>query len=130
MLYNAGQVAREIYHLLSFLDRISDETLDTLVGFCAGRSAIVGIQRAQASKLIKRLATTPTPTPTLDNEIWAAEIGGNIVGEVEGKLQNVLSVLSSRERSVKGLWTSYCHCPPSSKSKHFQSFESFLLLQS
>lgn len=95
MLCTTAKVAGKIYHTLTFLDRISNENLDTLVGLCAGRNALVGIQRAQASKLIKRLASTPTPTTILDNEIWAAEVGGDIVGEVEGKLGIHLFVLSS-----------------------------------
>jgi hypothetical protein len=86
MLYTTTKIAGKIYHAITILNRISDESLDTLVGLCAGRIAIVRIQREQSSKLIKRLAATQLPTPVLDDEHWAAEVGGNIVGEVEGKL--------------------------------------------
>jgi hypothetical protein len=61
------------------------ETLDTLVGLCAGRGALLCIERKQSAKLITRLSATQTPAPILDDATWAAQVGGSIVGEIEGK---------------------------------------------
>ena len=85
ILYSAQTVAGKFCHTLTFFDRISDETLDTLVGLCAGRGALLCIQRKQSAKLITRLSATQTPTPILDDATWAAQVGGSIVGEIEGK---------------------------------------------
>ncbi|PMD56012.1 uncharacterized protein K444DRAFT_666645 [Hyaloscypha bicolor E] len=84
ILYSAQTVAGKFCHTFTFFDRISDETLDTLVGLCAGRGALLCIERKQSAKLITRLSATQTPAPILDDATWAAQVGGSIVGEIEG----------------------------------------------
>jgi hypothetical protein len=85
VLYSAQRVAGIFYNTLIFFDHVSDETLDILVGLCAGRGALLRIQRKQSANLISRLSATQTPTPILDDATWAAQVGGSIVGEIQGK---------------------------------------------
>jgi hypothetical protein len=84
-LCSVQKVAETIYHTLTFYNNVSDETLNTLVGLCAGSGALLQIERKQTLKLIKRLSASQTLSPILDDEAWAAEVGGSLVGEVEGQ---------------------------------------------
>jgi hypothetical protein len=73
-----------IYHTLTLFNDVSDDTLNVLVGLCAGRGALLRIERKQTLKLFKRLSASETHISILDDETWAAEVGGSVVGEVEG----------------------------------------------
>jgi hypothetical protein len=84
ILYSARRVAKKVSHSFTF-GNVSNETLDILVGLCAGRGALLHIQRKQASNLFKRLSAAQTQPPILDDETWAAEVGGSITGEIKGK---------------------------------------------
>jgi hypothetical protein len=83
-LYSVQKVAETIYHTLNFFNHVSDDTLNVLVGLCAGRGALLQMERKQTLKLFKHLTASQTHTPVFDDEAWAAEVGGSIVGEIEG----------------------------------------------
>jgi hypothetical protein len=83
-IHSVHRAARAIYRALTFFTGISDGTLDVLVGLCAGRGALLQIERKQTLKLLKCLSGSQTHVPILDDETWAAEVGGSVVGEIEG----------------------------------------------
>lgn len=67
--------------------QVSTETLDLLVGLCAGQGASLRIQRKKLAKLFRRLSASQTDPPIVDlAEDWAAEVGGSITGEIKGEL--------------------------------------------
>jgi hypothetical protein len=86
ILYSAQRVAKKVSHSFTSFGNVSDETLDMLVGLCAGHGALLHIQRKQALNLFKRLSASQMQPPTLDDETWAAEVGGGVTGKIKGKL--------------------------------------------
>lgn len=84
------KVAKTVYHTVTVFSNVSDETLNMLVGLCAGRGALLRIERNETAKLFKRLSAAQAHAPILDDATWAAEMGGSIVGEIEGTVMAIL----------------------------------------
>ena len=67
--------------------QVSTETLDFLVGLCAGQGASLRIQRKNLAKLFRSLSASQIDPPIVGHAgDWAAEVGGSITGEIKGEL--------------------------------------------
>jgi hypothetical protein len=67
--------------------QVSTETLDLLIGLCAGQGASLRIQRKKLAKLLISLSTSQIDRPIAGHAgDWAADVGGSTTGEIKGEL--------------------------------------------